>query len=159
MQKVWASALQAHFSVLQLAVENTPSQGLAQCATSLFFFFFFFFAVVESKGRKNGGQTLTEQVGTKKELQSKLGPSDLKTAVQRPLTCVGEAEALVGSGGVAVELQPQPIRCAVDDVAQHDVAREVPQKAGRGVLSVVHLTQRKYWRRSRQTQAKHEGQG
>lgn len=46
---------------------------------------------------------------------------------------------MVGSGGVAVELQPQTIRRAVDDVAQHDVACEVPQKAGRSVLSVVHL--------------------
>lgn len=60
-------------------------------------------------------------------------------AVRRQLTCVREAEALVGSGGVAVELQPQTIRRAVNDVAQHDVARKVPQKAGRSVLTVVHL--------------------
>lgn len=65
--------------------------------------------------------------------------------VRRQLTCVREAEALVGPGGVAVELQPQTIRCAVNDVAQHDVAREVPQKAGRRVLSVVHLANQAQW--------------
>lgn len=64
---------------------------------------------------------------------------DPKLPVRRQLTCVCEAEALVGPGGVAVELYPQAIGRAVDDVAHHAVACVVPQKTGRSVLAVVHL--------------------
>lgn len=46
------------------------------------------------------------------------------------LTRVGEAEALIGSRGIAVELQPQTIGRAVNDVTQHGVMCEVAKETG-----------------------------
>lgn len=48
----------------------------------------------------------------------------------KQLTCVCEAEALMGSGGIAVELQPQAIGCTVDYMTQHAVACKVAKETG-----------------------------
>lgn len=50
--------------------------------------------------------------------------------VRKALTCVREAEALVAPGGVAVELQPQAIGRAVDDLTRHAVVCEVAEQPG-----------------------------
>lgn len=60
--------------------------------------------------------------------------------VRKALTCVREAEALVAPGGVAVELQPQAIGRAVDDLTRHAVVCEVAEQPGWSVLSVIHLS-------------------
>lgn len=56
------------------------------------------------------------------------------------LTRVGEVEALIGSRGIAVEIQPQAIGRAVNDMTQHGVMCEVAKETGWGVLAVVHLS-------------------
>lgn len=46
----------------------------------------------------------------------------------------------MGSGGIAVELQPQAIGCTVDHVTQHAVACKVAKETGWSVLSIIHLS-------------------
>lgn len=67
-------------------------------------------------------------------------PPLLSTLFVKQLTGVCETEALIGSGGVAVELQPQAIWCAVNDLAQHVVTCVVAKETGRGVLSIINLS-------------------
>lgn len=67
-------------------------------------------------------------------------PPLLSTLFVKQLTGVCEMEALICSGGVAVELQPQAIWCAVNDLAQHVVTCVVAKETGRGVLSIINLT-------------------
>lgn len=46
------------------------------------------------------------------------------------LTRVGEVETLIGSRGIAVEIQPQAIGRAVNDMTQHGVMCEVAKETG-----------------------------
>lgn len=48
----------------------------------------------------------------------------------KQLTCVCEAEALIGSRGIAVELQPQTIGRTIDDRTHHAIVCEVAKETG-----------------------------
>lgn len=58
----------------------------------------------------------------------------------KQLTCVREAEALTGSRGVAVELQPQAIGRTIDDVTHHAFTCKVAKETGWSVLSIIGLS-------------------
>ncbi len=48
----------------------------------------------------------------------------------KQLTCVCEAKALMGSRGVAVELQPQAVGCTIDDMTHHAITCKVAKETG-----------------------------
>lgn len=58
----------------------------------------------------------------------------------KQLTCVCEAEALISSRSVAVELQPQAIGCTIDDMTHDAITCKVAKETGWSVLSIIHLS-------------------
>lgn len=55
---------------------------------------------------------------------------DLTLKFLKQLTCVCETEALIGSRGVAVELQPQAIGRTIDDMTHHAIPCKVAKETG-----------------------------
>lgn len=58
----------------------------------------------------------------------------------KQLTCVCEAEALISSRSIAVELQPQAIGCTIDDMTHDAITCKVAKETGWSVLSIIHLS-------------------